>query len=231
MLLYPFAGFCWYAYYISLIHYDLLIGKTMLTKDTFTDAELITLITNKTSVNRALHYLYKRYFRLLQHYVLSNQGSEVEAEDLVQEVMISFVDLVQQGKYRGEASVKSLLFTLARNHWISMLRKRGTDIARDEWFENERDIVERDMSEQMMSLEAQQTMATLFDRLGDACRKILTLFYYQNLSMKEILAQTDYSSEPILRNKKHKCLKDMVDYIRSTPGLSETVREALRRND
>lgn len=203
----------------------------MLTKSTLTDSEVIELLMSSTTANRALQFLYDRYYRLLQRYVLNNKGTEEDAEDLVQEVMVSMIDLVRQGRYRGEASIKSMLFTLARNHWISLLRKRGTDIARDEWFEGERDLVERDMSEQIISLEAQQTLTTLFDRLGEACRKILTLFYYQNLSMKEILAQTDYSTEPILRNKKLKCMKDMVAHIQSTPGLSETVREALQRTE
>ncbi|AQG78640.1 RNA polymerase sigma factor [Spirosoma montaniterrae] len=201
----------------------------MATRTTFTDAELIQAIRSKTNVNQALLFLYDRYYRLLERYVLTNSGSEMDAEDVVQEVMVSLVDLIQQDKYRGEASVKSLLFTLARNHWITMLRKRGSDTRRNEVFETERDQEEDDVSAYVMSLEAQQTLTALFDRLGDACRKILTLFYYQNLSMKEILTQTDYGSEQVLRNKKHKCLKDMTEFVQRTPGLSESVRDALQR--
>lgn len=201
----------------------------MTTKDTFTDTELVTAIRSRTDVNRALLYLYKRYFRMLERYVLINKGNELDAEDLVQEVMVSLVDLVQRGNYRAEASVKSLLFTLARNHWITMLRKRDSDGKRDETFETERDLIVADVSEYVLDAEAQLTLSNLFDRLGEGCRKILQLFYYQNLSMKEILEQTSYASEPVLRNKKHKCLKDLTDYVHSSPGLFETVRDALRR--
>ncbi len=201
----------------------------MTTRNIFTDAELVQAIRDKTDINRALLFLYDRYYRLLERYVLTNSGNEMDAEDLVQEVMVSLVDLVQQGKYRGEASVKSLLFTLARNHWITMLRKRGSDTKRNELFENERIHQEDNVSAYVLDLDAQQTLAALFERLGTACRTILTLFYYHNLSMKEILDQTDYGSEQVLRNKKHKCLKDMIGFVQSTPGLSESVRDALQR--
>lgn len=201
----------------------------MTTQHTLTDAELVAAIRSRADVNRALLYLYKRYYHLLERYVLNNKGSETEAEDLVQEVMVSLVDLVQRGTYRGEASLKSLLFTLARNHWVTMLRKRDSDGKRNETFETERDLIVNDVSEYVLDEEAQRTLSALFDRLGEGCRTILQLFYYQNLSMKEILERTSYGSEPVLRNKKHKCLKDLTEYVHSSPGLFETVRDALRR--
>ncbi len=195
---------------------------------TFTDAELVAAIQSKTDVNPALLFLYKRYFRLLERYVLTNNGNELDAEDLVQEVMVSLVDLIQRGNYRAEASVKSLLFTLARNHWITMLRKRGSDSKREETYEIERNLIVDDVSQYVLNAEAQKVLSDLFERMGDGCRQILQLFYYQNLSMKEILEQTSYASEPVLRNKKHKCLKSLIEYVHSSPNLFETVRDALR---
>lgn len=201
----------------------------MATVTLFSDTDIVAAISAKTDINKALAHLYKQYYRPLERYVLANQGNEMDAEDLVQEVMVSFVDLVQRGKYRAEASVKSMLYTLARNHWITILRKRGSDGKRDEAFELERGQTTDDVAGYVLDLEAQQTLTALFDRLGDSCQKILQLFYYQNLSMKEILQQTDYSNEQVLRNKKHKCLKDLTDYVHSSPGLFNTVRDALRR--
>jgi RNA polymerase sigma factor (sigma-70 family) len=150
----------------------------MATVQTYTDAELVAAIVSKTTVNQALTYLYRQYYRPLERYVLTNQGSEMDAEDLVQDVMVSFVDLVQRDKFRGEASVKSMLYTLARNHWISILRKRGSDTKRDELFETERDQTIGDVSGYVLDREAQQTLTSLFERLGDTCRSILQLFYY-----------------------------------------------------
>lgn len=201
----------------------------MPTPKSYTDDELIAAIDNQADVNGAITYLYKTYYRLLERYVLANSGSEMDAEDLVQDVMVAFVDLVQQGKYRGEASIKSFLHTLARNLWITELRKRGSTAKRNVSFELERDQFTDDVSDYVTYSEAQQTVAELFGRMGETCRKILTLFYYDDLPMKDILKQTNYENEQVLRNRKYKCLKEIAELIRRTPSIYENVKTALQR--
>ena len=201
----------------------------MPTLKSYSDADLITAISTQADVNGAITYLYKTYYRLLERYVMANSGNEMDAEDVIQDVMVAFVDLVQQGKYRGEASVKSFLHTLARNLWITELRKRGSTTKRNELFEMDRDQLTDDVSEYVTYWEAQQTIADFFKRMGETCRKILTLFYYHDLSMKDILKQTNYENEQVLRNRKYKCLKEITDMIQRTPGIYENVKAALRR--
>lgn len=201
----------------------------MPTLKSYSDADLIAAISTQADVNGAVTYLYKTYYRLLERYILTNSGNEMDAEDVVQEVMVAFVDLVQQGKFRGEASVKSFLHTLARNLWITELRKRSSTTKRNELFEMDRDPWTNDVSEYMTYWEAQQTIADFFNRMGETCRKILTLFYYHDLSMKDILKQTNYENEQVLRNRKYKCLKEITDMILRTPGIYENVKAALRR--
>ncbi len=201
----------------------------MPTLKSYSDDELITAISTQADVNGAITCLYKTYYRLLERYVLANSGNEMDAEDVIQDVMVAFVDLVQQGKYRGEASVKSFLHTLARNLWITELRKRGSTAKRNELFEMERDQLTNDVSDYVTYQESQQTIAELFDRMGEKCRKILILFYYHELPMKDILKETNYENEQVLRNRKYKCLKEIAEIIQRTPSIYENVKAALRR--
>jgi len=201
----------------------------MPTLKSYSDDELITAISTQADVNGAITYLYKTHYRLLERYVLANSGNEMDAEDVIQDVMVAFVDLVQQGKYRGEASVKSFLHTLARNLWITELRKRGSTAKRNELFEMERDQLTNDVSDYVTYQESQQTIAELFDRMGEKCRKILILFYYHELPMKDILKETNYENEQVLRNRKYKCLKEIAEIIQRTPSIYENVKAALRR--
>lgn len=201
----------------------------MPTLKSYSDADLITSITTQVDVNGAITYLYKTHYRLLERYVLTNSGNETDAEDLIQDVMVAFVDLVQQGKYRGEASVKSFLYKLARNLWITELRKRNSTTKRNELFEMERDQLTDDVSDYITYQESQQTVAELFNQMGDMCRKILTLFYYDQLPMRDILKQTNYENEQVLRNRKYKCLKEIAEMIQRTPSIYENVKAALRR--
>lgn len=195
----------------------------------YTDEQLIADVQSSRGVNDAIRFLYKSHYRLLERYVLNNSGSHADAEDVVQEVMVSFIEMVRQGKYRGEASVKSFLYTLTRNLWITELRKRGADTKRNEIYETAREQWDDNVTQFISYKEAQSTVVALFEKLGEKCRKILTLFYYEDLSMKEILIQTEYENEQVLRNKKYKCLKEMTDMVHRNPSTFENVKSALER--
>jgi RNA polymerase sigma factor (sigma-70 family) len=201
----------------------------MIRTKNYTDEALIEAILNKTELNEAISFLYQSHYRLLERHILTNSGNAMDAEDLIQEVMVAFIEIVQQGKYRAEASVKSFLFTLMRNLWITELRKRDATQKRHERYETERETWDEDVSSFLTYKEAQKTVVALFERLGEKCRKILTLFYYEDLSMKEILTQTEYENEQVLRNKKYKCLKEMTDMVQSNPSTFENVKSALER--
>ncbi len=201
----------------------------MPTVKTFSDAALISAIKTKIDIDNAIGFIYHTHYRMLEGYILTNSGSQMDAEDLIQEVLLLFVDLVRTEKYRGEASVKSFLYTLTRNLWITELRKRSSDSKRYGLFESSRETLEEDVSNYIVYKEAEKTVAELFDRMGEKCRQILTLFYYEDLSMKDILKQTDYESEQVLRNKKYKCLKELINLVQQSPTVSSTVKSALQR--
>jgi len=67
----------------------------------------------------------------------------------------------------------------------------------------------------------------LVGQLGDTCKKILLAFYYENLSMREILDLLDYENEQVVRNKKYKCLKQLEKMILEKPILKQTLKNLL----
>ncbi|WP_026261100.1 RNA polymerase sigma factor [Spirosoma luteum] len=202
----------------------------MQTVKNFSDAELITALKTGANIDNAVGFIYRSYYRMLENYVLTNSGNEMDAEDIIQEVLVVFIDIVQTQRYRNEASVRSFLYTLTRNLWISELRKRTSDSKRDGLFEENREKEEEDVSNLLIYKEAQVLIAELFERMGEKCKQILTLFYYENLSMKEILTQTSYENEQVLRNRKYKCLKELTDIIQQSPTISNSVKSALQRS-
>ena len=72
--------------------------------------------------------------------------------------------------------------------------------------------------------EAKQEMMKLVESLGEVCKKILVLFYYEGLSMKEILNSMDYENEQVVRNKKYKCLKQLTEMINEDPIRKENLK-------
>lgn len=200
----------------------------MRTTKSYSDAELIAAIKTDQDINNAISFIYRTHYRMLEHLVMTNSGTKADAQDLIQEVMVLFVEMIQKEKYRGEASVKSFLYTLTRNLWITELRKMGSESKRHELFETNREKIEDDVTTYLTYKEAQKTVLELFDRLGETCKQILILFYYEDLSMKDILERTNYENEQVLRNRKYKCLKGLTSMIQQSPAIFETMKSALQ---
>ena len=84
-----------------------------------------------------------------------------------------------------------------------------------------------DTGQLMADREGKAEVMRLVGELGETCRKILLLFYYENLSMKEILEATDYENEQVVRNKKYKCLKQLEQMVNENPALKQTLKNLL----
>ena len=194
----------------------------------YSDTELVHAIRSGNDIDNAIGFIYQNYYGLLENQVMRNSGTADDAADVIQDALVGLLDMIQKDKYRGDASVKSLLFTLTRNLWISELRKRGSATKRNTWFETERETTERDVSEYLIYQEGQGLVMSLLDRLGDKCQRILTLFYFDNLLMKEIAPQLGFSSEQVLRNKKYNCLKELISMVQQSPSLYEKLKTALQ---
>jgi RNA polymerase sigma factor (sigma-70 family) len=193
----------------------------------FPDSELVSNLRAGKRMDESIKAIYRDHFSSLSWYIMNNSGSRQDAEDVFQEVVVSFIDMVQKDKFRGESTVKTLLFSLNRFTWLNELKRRGRALAREEKFERAQEKVEPDSHHQVADREGREEVARLVGELGETCQKILLLFYYENLSMKEILEATDYENEQVVRNKKYKCLKQLEQMILEKPALKETLKNLL----
>jgi RNA polymerase sigma factor (sigma-70 family) len=160
--------------------------------------------------------------------VQKNQGSRQDAEDIFQESIVAFIQLVQQNRFRGDASIKTFLFAINKNTWLNELKRRGRAGVRDARFETAKETVDEGISQYIAGREARTHVIVVMDKLGEGCKKILLAFYYENLSMKEILTTMNYENDQVLRNKKHKCLKQLEQLLTADPALAKTLKDALQ---
>ena len=174
----------------------------------YSDDELMANLKHPQTMNDALRFMYKEYYGLLESYIVNNSGSKDDAADFIQETMVAFIDIVQQDKFRGDASIKSFLYSVIRNLWMSELRKRNSTDKRNRIFEKAKDETEQAAMAQLIKNENLAAIQKLFEKLGEKCEQLLLLVYYENLSMSDIgLRMPDYQNEQVLRNKKYKCMK------------------------
>jgi RNA polymerase sigma factor (sigma-70 family) len=159
--------------------------------------------------------------------VVNNNGSWDDAQDIFQEVMIAFINLVKAGKFRGEASIKTFLYSLNKNIWLNELKKRGRAEVREMKYETAADKMEPGMNSVLETRESNEKLMKLMNELGETCKKILLLYYYENQSMKEILTSLNYENEQVVRNKKYKCLKRLEELVTENKPLYHQLKNLL----
>lgn len=189
----------------------------------YTDADLLVAIGKKENLNGVIFYLYEQYASVVSGYIMKNSGTRQDAEDIFQETIVSFIDVVKKEKFRGESAIKTFLISIARNLWLNELNKRERSGYREKVFESGRDDQENDVSHLISDREIQQQFRQILGRLGNPCKKLLLLFYYENLSMKEIVSHLPYDNEQVVRNKKYKCLQQLTGFLQKNPALTRLI--------
>lgn len=195
--------------------------------ESLTDAEIIDSLSQNQDVDTSLKFLYRSHYEYLGRYVVNNNGNWDDAQDIFQEVMIAFTNLVRAGKFRGESSIKTFLYSLNKNIWLNELKKRSRAEVREMKFEKATDKTEHGISAAMEAREANAGLMKVMDELGETCKKILLLYYYENQSMKEILTSLNYENEQVVRNKKYKCLKQLEELLAENKSLYHQLKNLL----
>jgi len=195
----------------------------------YSDAELINILKDKKQIDAGILFIFKEHYGLLENYVMNNNGSKEDAADVIQETIVAFIEIVQQDKFRGDASVKSFLYSITKNLWLTELRKKASADNRNRIFEKAKDTTEQETVNHLIKKEYYNSIQQLFAKLGEKCKQLLMLVYYEDLSMKEIFEQMpDYQNEQVLRNKKYKCMKQLEQMIHDNEPLRTQFKNALK---
>ncbi len=195
----------------------------------FSDSTLVEAIKNKKNLNEAVLHLYQEHAAVARSFIMGRGGSEQDADDIFQETVISFIDTVQKGKFRFESGIRTFLISISKNLWLNELRKRQRSDNREKIFETSREQEDAGVSEAIGDRELKQQLQKMLDGLGESCRKILILFYYENLPMKEIVSHLHYENEQVVRNKKYKCLQQLTEMLKENPVAAKQINELINK--
>lgn len=118
-------------------------------------------------------------------------------------VMSIFEKLLVNPPEHEILDVKNWLYTVAKNHCLSLLRREGTELrykaikARElgaEIMEFQGELCPGDASEREIS---ETRLHQAVDRLKDTQRTCIVLFYFEEYSYQEIVEQTGYSYDKV----------------------------------
>lgn len=194
----------------------------------FSDEEIISAISSSSSIDAAVRHIYERHYHAVSEYVRQNGGSWQDGEDIFQEAIVTFIELVRQGKFRGDSSVGTFLYAVNRNIWLNEIRKRGRQESYHKKFGLAQDETVEGVDLLISKREARLQVMKMIDQLGEACKTILIAFYYEKLAIADILKKLNYQNEQVVRNKKAKCMKMLEEKLHADPASAENFKKALR---
>lgn len=191
------------------------------------DQEIVEAIRSERNLDATIRHLYQAHFDAFANYIRSNSGKDEDAEDFFQEALVVFIKSIKKDKFRGDSSIKTFLYAILRNLWLNELKRRNKASVRETTYYEQGEKEEEAAYGVTYEKETTQQILAFFEQLGENCKKILVMWYYQNMSMKDIALAMHYDSEQVARNTKYKCGKKLLAILDSNPTLKEAFRNLL----
>lgn len=159
---------------------------------------------NKTSREELLKRIYKER-KMIIHWVKQNSGSKHDGEDVLQEAIIIYLTLIDEGKIADSTDPMPMISTISRRYWLGLLRKRKSVFVPLETVALSEEVTV-DIENAIEYESRSQNALNALDLLGEKCKDLLKLFYFNKLDMVKIADQLGFRNEHVARSMKYKCL-------------------------
>ena len=169
------------------------------------DSEILDFFTKKDE--RALDYLYKKFYPMITQMVINNSGSREEAQDVFQESLIVFWQKVISGKLIITSKISTYFYSVCQNQWRKELDRKKR-FSREE-MDGQSFQAPRENQNLDIVLKSMQ-------QLGEPCQSLLTFYYFEQLSMSEIAQRLGFSNADTAKTKKYKCKQRLDTLIKKS---------------
>ncbi len=163
----------------------------------------------------ALVTLYEAHRRPITAHVMRNNGTQDDANDVFQEALVILWERVRAGNYQHTAALGTFLYATARNLWLRRLavawRERPLDPDSDGTSSDDPSPLE-----DLVAHETTTAVRDALDRLGEPCRSLLVLFYWEEASMEEIARQLGLANAATAKSKKYQCKEQLKRLMEGT---------------
>lgn len=170
-----------------------------------TDESVLELI--KTGKEEALEFLYKKHYRMIVKMIVRNSGTEDEAKDIFQDALVVFWEKVKGNKLVLTSKISTFLYSVCQNLWRKELDRKAR---------NSGEMVERPTIIEWEKQERVEIIQKCLRSLGDTCRKILMLYYFDKMSMTDLAKEMGFANADTAKTKKYKCKLELDKMIKAT---------------
>lgn len=155
--------------------------------------------------NEAYKKLYEEYYPMVEKYVLQNSGTSADAKDIFQDTVIILHDKALHKTLAITASVKTYIYSIARNLWLKKLREKKTKEIID------LDETEESIEQRIIDVEDKQgilqKLSKALHKMTGHCKMLLYSMFFRKKSLAAIAEEHNYKNIHTAQNQKYKCLE------------------------
>ena len=170
------------------------------------------LVQNNSAV---IQSIYKKFVPKVKNYIRTNSGSDDEAQDVIQEVLIA---LYNQAKTKGvelTCPFDAYFFLLCKRRWLNELKKSSN---KEVTLMDENVSIDESVQEMTFQTEAFDEKQSLFDemfqKLGEKCQEVLKLSFVTK-TMEEVAEKLNVTYGYV-RKKKSLCTGQLTEMIQQS---------------
>ncbi len=138
-----------------------------------------------------------------------------DAVDIYHDAIIALQQNIINGKINDlKSSISTYLFAIGKYKIFHYHRKKSkiefnNDIQLDKKILNlDVNFFDEELTNQ------QRILKKYFAQMGERCKSILSLFYFQGYTLDEITEILDYSDKKVLKSQKSRCVKQLKDLVK-----------------
>lgn len=158
--------------------------------------------------------IYTKHFPAVRHYVIQNNGSTDDAQDVFQEALTVLWLKAREDRLIPDSDPGAFLFRVAKNKWLDVVRSaahKHMKVVHDDRHSTLQTDAADDTEERIMRLRG------IYEKLDDKCRTVLDRFYFERKDLGTIAAELGVEEESI-RTIKYRCMMKLRAFRKAISG-------------
>lgn len=184
-------------------------------KVSFKRSEKELLISIREGDQRVMEKVYLKYRKEFVSWSIGKYGiSEEDALDHYQDTATIFFEKVMNGSVSEiSSSLKTYLFAIGKNRILQQFDEQNRIEKHEVSLAEHYHFISEDEGLTHVYEQARTRTMTMFNTLGDGCKEILKLFYFDKKSMSEIACLLGHKNEGVSRTTKKRCLEKLKNEV------------------
>ena len=169
----------------------------------------------KSGDQAALRKIYDENRNIFIKFSRKYNVKEADALDIYQDSIVILYENIVNGKITDLSSkISTYLFAIGKYKIFQLHRDNSKiELQNEIIIEEENIYLDVDLHNEELTNQ-QELLNKYFSRLGNRCKEILKLFYYEGYTLDEITEILNYSDKKVLKSQKSRCMRQLKDWIK-----------------